>query len=384
MEATLEKSQFSKAVKQRDYPLLIQNIDFEYYKSPRRKIHHVFHRASPELESLIINFAHKKRCGVLIHCSNRFKLKQALNTLLDKGYLEIFLNHYHSEENGRARIYQRTTLFENIFKFRLPKRIHVTKPALSSLYDKYILEATSPLPLYRAILASKSGTRLKKYKDLIDSVTLSLANGHQVFEKIYLVKHQARWFQKGIHGYQSLPSKERKHLLINGEPTIELDYKNLHPNLLLNMAGSPCDNSLYENVLRDMGLRVCKARRKALKLIVLVAINIGSRSAFTRYVKEKMTKSINTLGVHPSLIYKSLDKLYPMLKPHICTGKHALTLQQKDSEIMEDVLETLAGDGIVALPLHDSIIVPAQHKDLARQVMVESYEKHSGFRIEVK
>jgi hypothetical protein len=312
-------------------------------------------------------------------------MKRAIQTLLDNNYLELIQSHYHNPFGiGSARVYQRTKLFEERFRFRLPERIVVTESALSPSLS--LLEddkpAATPLPLYWLQMKLKSGTELKNWQDLAKNARLSLSNGKQVFQRIWLVKHQARWFQKGIHGYQSLPKRDRKCLLINGELTIELDYKNLHPNLLLNMAGSPCENRLYENVLRDLGLRVCKARRKALKSIVLVAINIGGKSSFTRYVRERMADSISVLGVHPPLIYKSLEKLYPALKP--CTGKHALMLQQKDSEIMEEVLETLAGDGIIALPLHDSVIVPSQHKELARRTMIDCYRKHTGFNIEVK
>lgn len=386
-----EKSRFNEAVREQRYPLLIEQVNLDSYNT--RKIHRVFPKASRELDTLIINLAHNKRCAVRsrCYCLSRYEMKEALQTLLDNKYLELAQRHYHNPcGTGTAGVYQRTVLFEERFRFRLPERIVVLDRALSpSLTSSLSLledvkPAATPLPLYGLQMNLKSGTEHKKWQDLVRNTRLTLSTGKQVFERVWLVKHQARWFQKGIHGYQSLPKRERKCLLINGERTVELDYKNLHPNLLLNMVGSPCDSSLYEHVLRDLGLRVCKSRRKALKLIVLVAINIGSASAFTRYVREKMTETIGVLGVPPSLIRKSLKKLYPMLSPFICTGKHALMLQQKDSEIMEDVLETLAGDGVVALPLHDSVIVPAQHKESAKRTMIDCYKRHTGFAIEVK
>jgi hypothetical protein len=62
-----------------------------------------------------------------------------------------------------------------------------------------------------------------------------------------------------------------------------------------------------------------------------------------------------------------------------------LLLQNKDSEIMSLVLTKLATKGIVALPVHDSVVVKKCHKDEAIRAMKESFtEVCNGFSITVE
>jgi hypothetical protein len=59
-------------------------------------------------------------------------------------------------------------------------------------------------------------------------------------------------------------------------------------------------------------------------------------------------------------------------------------LEQQDSDIMVEVLSALADSGIVALPIHDSVIIQSRYAKEARQVMQDCYQKNTGFSIEVK
>lgn len=388
-------TEFGKAIKEQEFPLLVEDINIDYYKAPRRRIHHVFKEANRELETLIINFAHSKRCAVLSHCYSlsRYKMKKAVRTLIENDYIELILNHYHNQfATGRARVFQRTALFEETFKFRSPKRIVVNDLALVKPSTKPIVSKPSashqPTSHYWAVLNTNIWHSSKKYQSLINNVELSLSNGGQVFKEVWLFRHGARLYQRGANNYQSLSGDERKLLLINNQPTIELDYKSLHPNLLLNKTGNCTSDDTYEHILEELGLRRSKSKRNALKLIMMVAINIDNAHGFFRYANKMTDKDGNhptkQLAVRPIDIYRAIIKAYPALQPYVCTGKHALSLQQEDSEIMIDVLETLANRGVPALPVHDSVIVPVQHKDLAKQTMIDCYKKHTGFTITVR
>ena len=99
---------------------------------------------------------------------------------------------------------------------------------------------------------------------------------------------------------------------------------------------------------------------------------------------KKGVSVMECLGVEPSKVRAAITAACPELLPYVCAGDHSAMLQEKESEVMVEVLETLAKEGIVALPLHDSVIVPRRFLEVARQVMKDVYRSRNGFSIPVE
>ena len=55
-----------------------------------------------------------------------------------------------------------------------------------------------------------------------------------------------------------------------------------------------------------------------------------------------------------------------------------MQLFRKESDILMDVLEALRSVGIVALPVHDAVVVRDDNADKAKAVMKKVFRGHTG------
>ena len=203
--------------------------------------------------------------------------------------------------------------------------------------------------------------------------------------------------------HQNTPSAIRRHFLINGEPVVELDYAALHARIVYAEAGVqfPLDKDPY-------GPKGSKLR-KVNKLIMLRLFNVTDEASLKRcitksgnpevaktyreYKREyiaysrgrrtepKKPHSLKSYiagmppGTKGSEALADLYRDHPVIESRLkgADGSLGLYLQYKDSEIMTRVLSALVDEQVPALPVHDSVIVPASKKELARQVMQDAF-----------
>jgi hypothetical protein len=60
-----------------------------------------------------------------------------------------------------------------------------------------------------------------------------------------------------------------------------------------------------------------------------------------------------------------------------------MQLFRKESNILVDVLETLRSEGIVALPVHDDVVVRDDNSDKAKAVIKKVFREHTGITPDV-
>lgn len=189
-------------------------------------------------------------------------------------------------------------------------------------------------------------------------------------------------FQLGGRFYgcdvQNISKRLRSHIIINNQPTVEIDYSSMHLRMLYHLRGLETpDGDLY-----GFGLS-----RELNKVVALIIINCEPHqdrlkaisNAFRR--NKKLREEFGDGIMKHDLIRKLIadfKSAHALIADDFFSGC-GLRLQYMDSMIMEDILKHFVGREVPVIPVHDSLIVPSSFADEAGQVMNEAYKRHMGF-----
>jgi hypothetical protein len=178
--------------------------------------------------------------------------------------------------------------------------------------------------------------------------------------------------------WQAMSSDERQeHILIEDDWCVELDYGQM--SLLLLYAEAQAQDHVPVGDLYDLSKYGIPAEcRSGIKKVMQAIINStelprrlpkGSRKHFPSRINLKD-------------IIKAVEKKHPVIFPLMTSGI-GMQLFRKESDILVDVLEALRSVGIVALPVHDAVVVRDDNADKAEAVMKQVFREHTGITPDV-
>ena len=214
------------------------------------------------------------------------------------------------------------------------------------------------------------------------NIALRKADRQEIdLEKIFLRRIFNENFKRGGRFYngwwQNVPRDLRPRILIDGEPTVELDYTAIHPSIAYLEEtgelpeGDPYVLSAYEgNPLM----------RKLVKSVLLILLNAKTPTEAKKALRRDIPKS-SKLSDEAKELFMSLDldevfdhirADHPALIKYMGQGMGTY-LQYLDSCIADQVLTSLTEKVIVALPVHDSFIVQARHKQQLHEAMEKAF-----------
>jgi hypothetical protein len=176
-------------------------------------------------------------------------------------------------------------------------------------------------------------------------------------------------FDKGGRFYggfwQQIPSQDRQHIRINGQRTVEIDYKALHIVLLYARMGIDYwsySAGIDPYVVQVDGLASDEARQLG-KRLLLMAINAHSEQSAYKALR-KSVQDDTRFGFPISLtdrllgnVMEQLQERHTPIAVHLCSGI-GIDLQYLDSKLTEALIEHFTGRNIPILSIHDSYIVP--------------------------
>jgi len=165
--------------------------------------------------------------------------------------------------------------------------------------------------------------------------------------------------------WQMLPSELRRHIYIDGMPTVECDYSGMSLRLLYAKENKPFPSSDPY----DIGLEVNSRNRGIIKRFVNALLNDESN-------RFRLNESeYDALGVTHKTLKKLLYLHHKEIAHHFGTGI-GLQTQYIDSCIAEEVmLNMVRGYNTVVLPIHDSFIVRQSFQDILESEMQAAFMK---------
>ena len=213
--------------------------------------------------------------------------------------------------------------------------------------------------------------------------TVSLRQHNKFVRRIF---YRGNWNLGGrYHGgwWQQIPNELRKHILINGNQTQEIDFSGFHISLAYGLEGLAPPADPYALNLSDARLSD-KQQRSAVKLLALTAINAKDRKtafmAFRNEMNREQAGEENKISFTDDLLTVLLEGFLnenPSIAHYLCADK-GVELMAIDGNITSRLIAHFTYKNIPILTVHDSYIVEFEYEDELIKVMNDACDKELG------
>ena len=172
--------------------------------------------------------------------------------------------------------------------------------------------------------------------------------------------------------WQHVPSEMRRHILIDGNKTIEIDYSGMSMRLLYASEGVELDlNADVYNLGFDDWMGDKDPRRPIIKTYVNAVFNDENETYRVSPKDLKLLDVSNQQDLRDKL-YKAHDRVN--LRDKVTSG-WGLESQYLDSEIALQLMYQFAIHDDPLLPVHDSFITTKGNELYLQQLMLDTFER---------
>ncbi|MEX2126587.1 MAG: hypothetical protein WD795_22015 [Woeseia sp.] len=181
--------------------------------------------------------------------------------------------------------------------------------------------------------------------------------------------------------WQNLKARQVRLVTINSEKVSEVDFECMQVALARAEAGVTHDLSTDAYNVDVIDTKPGEERsewktettRKGIKKVF--ASMLFARKPFKRWPRETQTHF--PPGTKLSNVTDAIERAHPDLSHLWYTGA-GYRLMFTESQILVKVLLRLKEQGVIALPKHDCVVVPASRKHLAARIMRETFRELTG------
>jgi len=159
----------------------------------------------------------------------------------------------------------------------------------------------------------------------------------------------------------------RANILIDGEPTVELDFSNMFLMMLYHTEGIDYQSDGYE---------IDGYERDNVKLAVNILFNTKNKKGAVSALRNN---GISDGGKLIELIKKKHSRLEKYFH-----SEKANELMRKESDIATEIITIGIFEGIIPLPIHDSFIIQKKYKSTFESIMCDVYRDTFKFKPRIK
>ncbi len=210
--------------------------------------------------------------------------------------------------------------------------------------------------------------------------------------------------------YQCVGQNIRKHLFIDNEQVVELDYSSLHPSICYAVSGEEmedgfkpyeCDTSFLninykaiEEHKIKFGIEKYEPVRSICKQALLCSINAKNIEAAFMAVAHELATDLKRPEIKRK--YVGIERPFPAKQlcqalcdhnykiAHFFFSDSGIILQNLDSKMAEIIIQDFIVDDEVLLPYHDSFIVKKSLEKKLENAMQKAYSLIVGSNINCK
>jgi len=164
-------------------------------------------------------------------------------------------------------------------------------------------------------------------------------------------------------------------IILNDDSVVELDYGQMGLLLLYGIEEAmPPHGDLYD--LSEYGIPV--SCRPGIKKVIQAAINASKPlGRMPKGARKTISASLSL-----ATVLAAVGKRHPLIAHRFGAGVGML-LMRKEADILVDVLLALKDRNIVALPIHDAVLVNGNYETEAKEIMIRVFREHVGLTPEV-
>jgi hypothetical protein len=174
--------------------------------------------------------------------------------------------------------------------------------------------------------------------------------------------------------FQRLPDRRariRINTLLNGLPCVEVDLSCNHPAMLMALNGLQIPRDWYSYVAKK-----ANCSRNKVKFLVTRMIGAEDRSIDLRPSTAKKSgiplTDIPSFCDREQIEYVIADE-FPQINQYLCKGGIGVFLQNLEGEILLNAMDALVNQGILSLPVHDSLCVQYIFEKEAKDAIEKSW-----------